>query len=226
VIGHFVHIRFGVIETVVLLDSHLRHLDILVGLEACMFQYFFGAGHRAPVDPHDHFGGFGGFDHPAHMPPDAGQAIHFPHFILGQFQSRQVGDLSHVGTSGAGKNQNLIGLTETLFFHGLFLSLLHHFFDLFHGGKLSGHFHGSIHHQGRGHHHPVAADGFDIFDLNDFSFNAEFFDRLFGSILELVALGSTHSQHFDLFHFLLLSNDRVYEIYPCPQRRFMNRPYK
>jgi len=78
---------------------------------------------------------------------------------------------------------------------------LDHFLDLFHGGKLSGHFHGSIHHQGRGHHHSVTADGFDIFDFNDFRFNAKFFDRLFGSILELIALGSTHPQDFDLFHF-------------------------
>jgi hypothetical protein len=93
---------------------------------------------------------------------------------------------------------------------------LDHFLDLFHGRKLSGHFHGSIHHQGRGHHHPVAADSFDILDLYDFRFNAEFFDRLFGSILELVALGSTHSQDFDLFHVLLLSIDSVYEIYPFP----------
>jgi hypothetical protein len=78
---------------------------------------------------------------------------------------------------------------------------LDHFLDLFHGEKLSGHFHGSIHHQGRSHHHPVAADGFDILDLNDLRFNAEFFDRLLGSILELIALGSTHSQDFDFFHF-------------------------
>jgi hypothetical protein len=88
---------------------------------------------------------------------------------------------------------------------------LDHFLDLFQGGKLSGHFHGPVHHQSRSHHHPVAADSFDILDLYDFRFNAEFFDRLFGSILELVALGSTHSQDFDLFHVLLLSIDRVYK---------------
>jgi hypothetical protein len=81
---------------------------------------------------------------------------------------------------------------------------LDHFLDLFHGGNLPGHFHGSIHHQGRGDHHAIAADGFDILYLDDFGFNAEFFDRFLSSLLELVALGSTHSQHFDLFHRLLL----------------------
>ena len=91
-----------------------------------------------------------------------------------------------------------------------------HFLDLFYGGKLPGHFHGSIHHQSRGDHHPVVADSFDVLHLYDFGFNAEFFDRKLGSILELVALGSTHSQDFDLFHVLLLSIDSVYEIYPFP----------
>jgi len=201
-IGHLVHIRLGVIETVVLFDPHLRHLDILVGLEAGMFQDFFGAGHRAPVDPHDHPGGFGGLDHSAHMPPDAGQAIHFPDFILGQFQSRQVGDLSHVGTSGAGKDQDFIGFTKAFLFHSP-ASLLDPFLDFFHFGDLPRNLHHSIDNQGRSDHHPVAADGFDIFHLYHFRFNAEFFDRLLGSILELVALGSAHSQHFDLFHRLL-----------------------
>jgi hypothetical protein len=93
---------------------------------------------------------------------------------------------------------------------------LDHFLDLFHGGKFPGHFHGSVHHQSRGHHHSVAADGFDILDLNDFRFNAEFFDRLLGSILELVALRSTHSQNFDFLHVLILSMDSVCEICLCP----------
>jgi hypothetical protein len=101
---------------------------------------------------------------------------------------------------------------------------LDHFLDLFHGRELPGHFHGSLHHQGRGDHHPVAADGFDIFHFYHFRFNAEFFDRLLGSILELVALGSTHSQDFDFFHLPLLSIDSSYEIFPSLQRRFMNRP--
>jgi hypothetical protein len=76
-------------------------------------------------------------------------------------------------------------------------------FDLFEFGNSSRNLHYPIHHQGRGHHHPVAADSLDILHLYDFGFNAEFFDRQLGSILELVALGSTHSQHFNLFHRLL-----------------------
>jgi hypothetical protein len=81
---------------------------------------------------------------------------------------------------------------------------LNHFFNLFHGGKLPGHFHGSIHRQSRGDHHPVAADLFDVFYFYDLGLDAEFFDRLPGSILELVAFGSTHSQDFDFFHLFLL----------------------
>jgi hypothetical protein len=109
---------------------------------------------------------------------------------------------------------------------------LDHFFDLFQGRKLSSHFHGSLHYQGRGDHHSVVADLFDVLYLYDLGFNAEFFDRLLGSILELVALGSTHPQDFDFLHANLLSKDSVYEIYPFPQGRFMsetrlyeNRPH-
>jgi len=76
-------------------------------------------------------------------------------------------------------------------------------FDPFHGGNLPGHFHGSIHHQGRGDHHSIAADLFDVLYLYDLGLDAEFFDRLPSSILELVALGSTHSQDFDPFHLYL-----------------------
>jgi hypothetical protein len=171
--------------------------------ETGMFQHFFRASHRAAVDAHDHFPGFGGLDHPAHVPSDAGQAIHFADFILGQFQSRQVGDLSHVGTSGAGKDQDFIGFTKAFLFHSR-ASSLDPFLDFFRFGDLSRNLHHSIDNQGRGHHYAIAADSFDILHLYDFGFNAEFFDRLLSSILELVALGSTHSQHFDLFHRLLL----------------------
>jgi hypothetical protein len=51
----------------------------------------------------------------------------------------------------------------------------------------------SIYHQGRSNHNPVAADLFDILDLNDFRLNAQFFYRFLSSLLELIALGSTHS---------------------------------
>jgi len=213
--GHSIDFGLGVIETMVLFDPHLRYLDILLGFETCMFQHLFRTGHRAAVDSHDHLSGFGGLDHPADVASDAGQAEHPAHSVLSQSKSGQVGDLPHIRAAGAGEEQYFIRFAEAFFFHG-FLSSLDHFLDLFHGGKLSGHLHGSIHHQGRRHHHTVVADGFDILDLNDFCFNADFLDRLPGSILELVALGSTHSQDFNLFHFLLLSIDSVYEIYPFP----------
>ena len=77
-------------------------------------------------------------------------------------------------------------------------------FDLFDFGNFPGNFDNSINHQSRGKHNPIITDSFDILHLYDFGFNAEFFDRLLGSILELVALGSTHSQNFDLFHRFLL----------------------
>jgi hypothetical protein len=203
-VSHLVYFRLGVIETVVFFNPHLGHLNILVDLEPGMLQDFLDAGYRAPVDPHDHFGGLSRFDHSAHVTPNAGQAIHSADFILGQFQPRQVGDLSYVGAAGAGKNQNLVWLARAFFFHGFILSLLNHFLDLFHRRKLPGHFYGPIHRQGRGDHHPIAADLFDVFYLYDFGFDTEFFDRLLGSILELVALRSTHSQHFNFFHRLLL----------------------
>jgi hypothetical protein len=76
--------------------------------------------------------------------------------------------------------------------------------DIFWFGDFSCDLNHSIHHQGRGDHHPVAADLFDVLHLYDLGLDTEFFDRLPGSILELVALGSTHPQNFDLFHFLLL----------------------
>ena len=34
--GHFIDLGLGIIETVVLFDPHLRHLNILVGFEAGM----------------------------------------------------------------------------------------------------------------------------------------------------------------------------------------------
>ena len=82
-----------------------------------------------------------------------------------------------------------------------------HFFNLFHGGKLPGHFYGAIHHQGRGHHHSVAADCFDILDLYDFRLDTQLFYGFLSSLLELIAFRSTHSQDFDLFHVLPLSID-------------------
>jgi hypothetical protein len=96
------------------------------------------------------------------------------------------------------------------------LSLLNHFLDLFRRGKLSRDFDNSIHHQSRSNHHPVVTDCLDILHFYDFGLNGELFDRLFGSILELIALGSTHSQHFDFLHLLLLSINSVYEICHCP----------
>ena len=79
-----------------------------------------------------------------------------------------------------------------------------HFFDLFHGEKLPGHFHGSIHHQGRDHQDSRTGDRFDILDLDHFRFKIQFLHRFFGPLRELVAFASTHSQHFDLLHLLLL----------------------
>jgi hypothetical protein len=84
------------------------------------------------------------------------------------------------------------------------LRLFNPFLNFFDFGYFAGDLDHSIHHQSRRHHHPVVADGFDILNFNDFRFNAEFFYRLFGSILELIAFRSTHSQNFDLFHRLLL----------------------
>jgi hypothetical protein len=164
-VGHFIDLGLGIIKTVVLLHPHFRHLNILMGFETGMFQHFFRASHPASVDPHDHLSGFGGLDHPADMAPDAGQAEHPARPVLSQFESSQVGDLPHIRAAGAGKDKYLIGFAKALFFHGLLLLSLDHFFDLFHGGELPGHFHDSIHHQGRGDHYPVAADLFDVFYL-------------------------------------------------------------
>jgi hypothetical protein len=150
------------------------------------------------------------------MAPDAGQAEHPAYSILSQFESRQVGDLSYIRAAGAGKDQYLVGFTKALFFHGLLLSSLDYFLDLFHGGKLSGHLYGSIYHQGRSHEDPGTGDRFNVLDLEHFRLQTQFFDRLFDSLRELIALGSTHSQHFDFLHVLLLSTNSVYEICLCP----------
>jgi hypothetical protein len=187
----------------ILLDPHLRHLDILVRFKAGMFQDLFGAGHRTAIDPYDHLRGFGGLDHAAYVSADACQAVHFPDFVLGQFQSRQVGDLSHVGTSGAGKDQDFIWFTKTFLLH-FPSSLLDPFLDFFHFGDLPRDLDDSIHNQGGSDHDTIAADLFDVLNFNHFRVRTGFFDRFFGSLRELIALGSTHSQNFDLFHLCLL----------------------
>ena len=79
-------------------------------------------------------------------------------------------------------------------------------FDLFDFGNFPGNFDNSINHQSRGKHHPIVANGFDILYLYDFRVNAQFLNRFLRSLLELIALGSTHSQHFNFLHVLLLSD--------------------
>ena len=73
-------------------------------------------------------------------------------------------------------------------------------FDLFDFGNFPGNFDNSINHQSRGKHNPIIADGFDILHLNDFRFHSRFSGRFLGSLRELIALCSTHSEDLNLFH--------------------------
>jgi hypothetical protein len=78
-------------------------------------------------------------------------------------------------------------------------------FDFFHFRDLSRNFDHAIHNQSWGHKDAVVGDRFDILHLDHLGFNPELFDRLLCSLRELIALRSTHSKNFDLFHrFYLL----------------------
>ena len=94
------------------------------------------------------------------------------------------------------------------------LLLLNQFLNLFHPEQLSGGLYLSIYPQGRSHEDSGAGDCFNILDFDHFSIQAQLFDRFLDSLRELVALGSTHPQDFDLFHRLLLV--LFYEIEKSP----------
>ena len=72
--------------------------------------------------------------------------------------------------------------------------------DLFYLRDLPCCLHLSIDHQGRGNHHAVIGDGLDVLDLDYLGLDAQFLDRLFCSILELITLRSVHPQNLDLLH--------------------------
>jgi len=75
--------------------------------------------------------------------------------------------------------------------------------DLFYLWNFPRCLHHSIHHQGGGYHHAVIGDGLDVLDLDYLGLDAQFLDRLFCSILELITLRSVHPQNFNLLHCFL-----------------------
>jgi hypothetical protein len=76
--------------------------------------------------------------------------------------------------------------------------------DLLYLWQLSRNLHYPIDNQGRCHQYPIIGNGSDILNLNHFGINSKLFHRILGSLRELVALGSPHSENLDLFHFLCL----------------------
>jgi hypothetical protein len=76
--------------------------------------------------------------------------------------------------------------------------------DLFYLRYLPHYLHLPLHYQGRDHHHAIIGDGLDVFNLDHFGLNTQFFDRLPRPILELIALRSIHPQNFNLFHLISL----------------------
>jgi hypothetical protein len=83
-------------------------------------------------------------------------------------------------------------------------SLFNPLFDLFQLWNFSRYLYHTIHNQSGGNQHAIIGDGSNILCFNYLSLNTQFFDGLFGSLRELVALRSTHPQNFDLLHGLFL----------------------
>jgi hypothetical protein len=80
------------------------------------------------------------------------------------------------------------------------LRLFDPFLDFFYLGYLAGDLDHSVYYQGRGNHHAIVADGFDILYLYHFRLDAQFLNRFLRSLLEPIALCSTHSEDLNLFH--------------------------
>jgi len=78
-------------------------------------------------------------------------------------------------------------------------------FNLFKLWNLPRNLYHPIYDEGRSDEDTIIGDRFDIFHFNHFGVNSKFFDSFFSSLLELIALCSTHTQNFDLlFHCLSL----------------------
>ena len=77
-------------------------------------------------------------------------------------------------------------------------------FDFFQFWNLSRHLHYSINDQGWGHQDAIVRDGFDVLHFDNVGLNAQFFHCVLGSLRELIALRSTHTKNFDLFHCFYL----------------------
>jgi hypothetical protein len=192
-VDHLIELGLGIIEAMVFFDPHLRHLNILVGLEAGVFQDLLGAGHRAAIDPTIIFAALVDSTIPLTWPPMPAR-----HYILPI--------LSWVNFSPARlaicPTLELPEQEKTFLFH-FSSSSLDPFLDFFHFGDLSCDLDDSIHNQGRSDHDSIAADLFDILHFYHFRFHTRFFNRFLSSLLELIAFGSPHSQYFDLFHLSL-----------------------
>ena len=203
-----------------LLDTQFCDLDIFGNVEARMRQRLLGTSHRTTVDGDKHLARLGRFDHSTDVAADTGQTEVSANATLRKFDGRLVGDLPHIGAAGTRENQYLIGLTQTFLFHLLPSSFLFNPpFDLFHLGNFSCHLHHPIHHQGRSDQDAIVGDGLDILHLDDFGFDTKFFDRVFSSLRELIALRSPHTQDFNLFHmFCLLEIINGDSLYNCKDK--------
>ena len=97
---------------------------------------------------------------------------------------------------------------EYVLFSYLFTSYLIHSLISSNLWNLSSYLHHSIDNQSRGHQDTIVGDRLNVLHLDHLSVDTQFLDRLLGSLRELIALRSTHSENFDLFHclYLLYSN--------------------
>jgi hypothetical protein len=128
------------------------------------------------------------------MPADTGQAEISSNATLRKFDGCLVGDLSDVRVHKRYKisdDSHIFSIPSHYYLINLNLLTLEFSCNFTHTTRA-----GSL--------DAIIGDRFNVLYFNYLSINSQLFDRLFSSLHELVAFGSTHAENFDLFHIILL----------------------